>query len=84
MPWGFCIPGCGRQSQQLFNRSKNMILHNKSEDVVNNLNRLNGQALREYAVNAFRDKRIDLQCRNYADDQFCTSGIVLEAGKTIF
>ena len=84
MSWGFGIPGCRRQLQQLFNHSKNISLRSMSEDVVNNINTLNGQALIEYAVDSFRDKRIDLQCRNYADDRFCTSGIVLEAGKTIF
>ena len=79
--WGFCIPGCRRQLQHLFNRSQNMSLPSMSEDVVNNINTLNGQSLREYAVDAFRDKRIDLQCRNNAEDHFCTSGIALQRGK---
>ena len=51
--------------------------------MVERLRKSNLPSLREYAVDVFRDKGIDRRCQDIADDQFCTSGIVLQPGTII-
>ena len=75
------MPGRRKHLQQLLSDSQNMT--SLMSEAVANINKSNGQklVLREYAVDAFRDQRIHLKCQDIADDQFCTSGIVIQPGE---
>ena len=75
------MPGCKRQLQLVLSHSKNTT--SPTSHIVDKLSKSNSPSLREYAVDAFRDNGIDLMCQDIADDQFCTSGIVLQPGTVL-
>ena len=77
------MPRCKKTSmKQLWSRSSNTTSPITEDDNMGTT--LYGNAeLREYAVDAFQDKRIDKRCKNVAIDQFCTSGIILKPGESL-
>ena len=77
------MPECKKTSmKQLLSRSSNTT-HPTSEDDNMPATLYGNAELREYAVDAFQDKRIDKRCKNVAIDQFCTSGIILKPGESL-
>ena len=79
------MPGCKKTfMKQLLSRSSHISSPMSKDDVVENRDTTkDGNAeLKEYAVDAFQDKRIDKRCKNVAFDQFCTSGIITNPGES--
>ena len=83
--WGFCMPGCKKTFiEQLSSRPSQLSSPMSQDDVIENrATTKDGNAgLKEYAVDAFKDNRIDKKCKNVAIDQFCTSGIIVKPGES--
>ena len=79
------MPGCKKTFiKQLSSRSSQISSPMSQDDVIENrATTKDGNAeLKEYAVDAFKDKRIDKRCKNVAIDQFCTSGIIVKPGES--
>ena len=79
------MPGCKKTFiEQLSSRPSHISSPMSQDDVIENrATTKDGNAeLKEYAVDAFKDKRIDKRCKNVAIDQFCTSGIIVKPGES--
>ena len=79
------MPGCKKTFiKQLSSRSSQVSSPMSQDDVIENratTKDVNAE-LKEYAVDAFKDNRIDKRCKNVAIDQFCTSGIIVKPGES--
>ena len=81
------MPGCKKTFiKQLSSRPSQLSSPMSQDDVIENrATTKDGNAgLKEYAVDAFKDNRIDKKCKNVAIDQFCTSGIIVKPGESFF